>query len=156
VTRPEDSARSYERSFKSVRTILSLFAFMSALNAATVVFFCWRVTLDDARPSVARLRLVGARRAVLGSGAAAVLLPVVVVSALIGAPIGLALGAHLSGFTNDLVKLTQLGVEARAPLLVPALGGAVAALAVFAVALGSSVRTFTKVTVIDAVLGGRR
>jgi len=155
VSRPGDSALSYERSFKSVRTILALFAFMSALVAATVVFFCWRVTLDDARPSVARLRLVGARPLVLAAGAAMVLLPITALSAMIGAPIGLLLGAHLGGFTNNLVKLTQLAVEPHTPLRVPALGGALAALIVFALALASSVRTFTKTAAIDAVLSGR-
>ncbi|MET0143540.1 MAG: FtsX-like permease family protein [Ilumatobacteraceae bacterium] len=155
VVRPQDSASSYERSFKSVRTILSLFAFMSALVAASVVFFCWRVTLDDARPSISRLRLVGAHHGALSAGAAMVLLPIVALSTAIGTPIGLVLGANLSGFTNDLVKLTQLAVESHAPMRGPALGGALVAIAVFAIALASSVRTITKIPVIDAVVTGR-
>ncbi|HEX8743504.1 MAG TPA: ABC transporter permease [Thermoleophilaceae bacterium] len=156
VVKPEEATASYEEAFASVRSILSLFSMLAIVIAASVVFFTWRMTLNDARANVARLRLVGASPRTLAGGAALVLVPLIAVSAAIGAPLGVAFGAQASSFTNDLVSLTQLAVEPETPVLMPVMGGIAAAGAIFLVALADSVRNFTKVAPIDATFAFRR
>lgn len=155
VVRPDETTASYNRAFSSVRNLLMIFVAVSIMASAAIVFFCWRVTLEDSRPHFARLRLSGAtsRHLALGSGLA--LGGVFIISAVVGTGLGLMLGASLSRFTEDLIRLTQLSAEIEQPVASATVGGLLAGAVVFTAAWASSLSSFIRMPVIEAV-GGRR
>lgn len=155
VVSPGATATSYERAFSSVRGLLNVFVAIAALASGAILFFCWRLALEDARAHIARLRLVGASLRHLAAGSGLVLAAIFAVSLLLGAPLGLLLGWSLTGFTRELVTLTQLAGTPGVPIVGPVLGALAAGVVVFLAAWGSSLASFVRMPVIEAV-GGRR
>jgi len=152
---PAIAAASYQATYASIRSILGIFALIGVLTAGAVLFLCWRLQLEDERPNVARFRLYGAGTATLALGSGLVLAAFVAVAAAVGVPLGLGLGVSLADFSKQLVQLTQLSGVPSTPLLEPALGGAAAALAILVAVWASTVFSFRRNPVIEAVSGRR-
>lgn len=153
VVAPADTAASNVRAFEPIRNLLRLFVAIVVLAAAATLFLSWRVALDDARAQLAGLRLSGARMAHLGGGATAVLALVLAASVALGAPAGILLGAALSGFTRDMVSLSQLSASPELPVVEPLLQALAVTTLAFVCALWASLMTIRRLTVIEAVVG---
>lgn len=155
VVTPSQALASYKSSFAPTRNLLDIFVTIAVLAAGAILFFTWRLTLEDAREQLARLRLCGARLSHLAGGATVVLGAIFLCSVLIGAPLGVLLGSSLNGFSRTLVGLTQLAGSPGTPVLAP-LGQAIGlSLLIFLFALAVSLRTVRRMTVIEAVVGRR-
>ena len=153
VKDPQDLLSGYRKSFQTFLTILSMFAVIAVLTAGVVLFLTWRLALDDARPALARMRLTGVRTSHLMLGSAAVMLPILLVSYVIGVVLGVVVGGNLGSFTRQITDLSQQAVTPGTPWQLPALGALVAVILMFAAAWVSGVRRFTKVQAIEAVSG---
>lgn len=155
VVPPGETTRSYQNAFAPTRNLLNIFVGIAVLAAGAILFFSWRLTLEDARESLARLRLCGARTSHLALGSALVLGGVFVASLLIGGPLGIALGYSLSDFSRTLVALTQLAASPGTPIAKPLTEAAAASLLIFLAALVVSIVSIRRMPVIEAVAGRR-
>lgn len=155
VVRPAEATRSYQNAFAPTRNLLNIFVSVAVLAAGAILFFSWRLTLEDARESLARLRLCGARTSHLVLGSALVLSAVFLAGALIGGPLGILLGYSLSDFSRTLVGLTQLAASPGTPVVRPLTEAVVAGLLIFLVALAVSIVSIQRMPVIEAVVGRR-
>jgi putative ABC transport system permease protein len=153
VKDPRDLLSGYRKSFQTFLTILSMFAVIAVLTAGVVLFLTWRLALDDARPALARMRLTGVRTAHLMAGSAAVMVPILLVSYVIGVVLGVVVGGNLGSFTRQITDLSQQAVTPGTPWELPALGALVAVVLMFLAAWVSGVRRFTRVEAIEAVSG---
>ncbi len=153
---PNSTADPYQTSFASVRSLLSVFAVIGVLSAAAVLFLCWRLQIEDERTNIARFRLYGVALWQLALGSGVVLLAFMVVSAGFGLALGIGIGSGLRDFESQLIELTQLAGQTTTPVLAPVLGGLGASLAIFAIAWASSLYSFMRVPVIEAVSGRRQ
>ncbi|HKO36980.1 MAG TPA: FtsX-like permease family protein [Solirubrobacterales bacterium] len=122
VVPPDQVNSSYTKSFASIQNLLNLLTLVVVLVAGSVVFFSWRLTIEEERSSLTRLRLLGVTRVHLLAAAAILVAPWLVVSMALGVPLGLLLGSQLSDFSVRLVELTQLAAEPGLPVWRPALG----------------------------------
>ena len=143
-----------ETSFAEIRQILLMTGMMGLITAAAVLFVCWRLTIEDERDNIARLRLVGIRPAALAAGAAVVFGSVTVLAIIVGIPVGLLGAGVMVSFARQVVHLTGLAAAPTAPApLLPALAGLTAGLVVGALAWLSGLRSFLRVPPITAVRG---
>ncbi|WP_326797790.1 ABC transporter permease [Streptomyces sp. NBC_01808] len=156
VKHPEDLLSGYSKTFQTSVTILALFAVIAVLTAAVVLFLTWRLALDDARSTLARMRLFGVRTRHLMLGSAAVMVPLLLGTYVVGAALGVWVGTLLSSFTEQITNLTGQAVTPGVPWQVPVAGAFAAAVVMFAVAWLSGVRRFTAITAIEAVTGRDR
>jgi putative ABC transport system permease protein len=156
VVPPDQIGDSYAKSFESVRNLLNLLTLIVVLVAGAVVFFSWRLTIEEERSSLARLRLVGVTRSNIVAAAAILVAPWLVVSMLVGVPLGLLLGSALSGFSDRLVELTQLAAKPGLPFWRPALGAFLNAQLMFGVATIGAVVSLTRMPVIEGITGRAR
>ncbi len=141
-----------ESSFAEIRQILLMTGMVGLITAGAVLFVCWRLTIEDERDNIARLRLIGVRPAALATGAAAVFGAVTALAILVGVPIGLLGAGVMVSFARTVVHLTGLAAAPAAPApLWPAAAGLGAGLGVSALAWGSGLRSFLKVPPISAV-----
>ncbi|MEC4015034.1 FtsX-like permease family protein [Streptomyces sp. H27-D2] len=153
IKHPGDLLSGYSKTFRTSLTILGMFAVIAVLTAAVVLFLTWRLALDDARKTLARMRLFGVRTKHLMLGSAAVMVPLLLGTYVIGAGLGVFVGTLLGSFTQQITDLTQQAVTPGLPWQWPVAGAFVAAVLMFAVAWLSGVRRFTKITAIEAVTG---
>jgi putative ABC transport system permease protein len=153
VMSPGELFSGYNRQFTTALTILATFAVIAVLTSAVVLFLAWRLALNDARPMLARMRLFGVRTRDLMLGSAVVMVPVLLVSYVIGAALGLAVGTRMSSFTRQITELTQQAVVPGTSWQTPALGALAAAVLMFGAAWLSGLRRFTRITPIEAVTG---
>jgi putative ABC transport system permease protein len=153
VVPPDQVGSSYAKSFESVRNLLNLLTLIVVLVAGAIVFFSWRLTIEEERSSLARLRLVGVTRSNMLAAAAILVAPWLAISMLVGAPLGLLLGAGLSGFSDRLVELTQLAAEPGTPIWRPILGAFLNAQLMFGVATIGAVVALTRMPVIEGITG---
>lgn len=141
-------------SFAEVRQIMLVVGGLGVLTAATVLFVCWRLLIEDERDTIARLRLIGAKPKSLAVGAGLLFLVLTAVAIVIGVPLGWAAAAGLTSFARKVVSLTGLAASPQAPgFLVPALVGAVTGLVMTAASWAFGLRSFLKVPAIEAVRG---
>ena len=124
IVRPDHMTDGWAKSFRSLRSLLAVFALLALLTSAGVLYFAWRLTVEEERLNVARLCLVGASKRHLAVAATLIAIPALCICLLVGAPLGLALGASLSGFTDRLVTLAQLAAHPRTPIVKPVLATA--------------------------------
>lgn len=155
VANPDHTTASYQKAFEPTRNLLNIFVAVAVLAAGAILFFCWRLALEDAREQLARLRLCGARIRDLALAASLVMGGVFLISVLIGGPLGILIGASLSSFTRTLITLTQLAASPGVPVVEPLSRAIVISLVIFALALGSSLVTIRQMPVIEAVVGRR-
>lgn len=155
VVRPSQVSDSYQRAFEPTKNLLDIFVAVAVLAAGAILFFCWRLALEDAREELVRLRLCGARVLDLALAAAAVMAGIFALSVLVGGPIGILIGAALSSFSRTLITLTQLAASPTVPVVEPLVQSIGISLLVFAITLGSSVLAIRKMSVIEAVVGRR-
>ncbi|HMI80894.1 MAG TPA: FtsX-like permease family protein [Solirubrobacterales bacterium] len=155
VVPPDEVLRSYSNSFAPTRNLLDIFVAIAVFAAGGILFFSWRLTLEDARESLARLRLCGARTAQIALASALVLGGVFVLSALIGGPLGILLGHSLANFSRTLVALTQLAAAPGTPIAEPLAGAVGVSALIFLAALAVSVVSIRRMPVIEAVAGRR-
>ncbi|TVL91486.1 FtsX-like permease family protein [Streptomyces sp. SAJ15] len=153
VKRPDELLSGYGKTFRTSLTILGMFAAIAVLTAAVVLFLTWRLALDDARTTLARLRLLGVRTGHLMVGSAMVMVPLLLGTYVIGAALGIWVGSLLGSFTRQITDLTQQAVTPGLPWQWPAAGAFVATVVMFAAAWLSGVRRFTRITPIEAVTG---
>jgi putative ABC transport system permease protein len=156
VVPPDQTASSYAKSFESVRSLLNLLTLIVVLVAGAVVFFSWRLTIEEERSSLARLRLVGMTRANLLAAAAILVAPWLIVSMALGVPLGMLLGSQLSGFSMRLVELTQLAAEPGLPVWRPILGAFLNAQLMFGVATIAAVLSLARMPVVEGITGRAR
>jgi putative ABC transport system permease protein len=155
VIPPSQANDSYQRAFEPTQNLLDIFVAVAVLAAGAILFFCWRLALEDAREELVRLRLCGARVLDLALAAAAVMAGIFAISVLVGGPIGILIGAALSSFTHTLITLTQLAANPGVPVVEPLTQSIGISLLVFAITLGSSVLAIRQMSVIEAVVGRR-
>jgi putative ABC transport system permease protein len=155
---PDQVGDSYAKSFESIRNLLNLLTLVVVLVAGAIVFFSWRLTIEEERSSLARLRLVGVTRSNMLAAAAILVAPWLLISMLVGVPLGLLLGSALSGFSTRLVELTQLAAEPGLPIWRPVLGAFLNAQLMFGVATIGAVVSLARMPVIEGITGraGRR
>lgn len=139
--------------FQTPRNILLLFAIIAVLTAGAVLFVTWRLALEDARPMLARMRLLGVRTRSLAFGSALAMVPLLVVTYVVGAALGVLLGIRMSSFTSTITVLTQQAVTPGVPWVMPVIEAFGAAVLMFAVAWAAGIRRFVTITAIDAVTG---
>lgn len=156
VVTPDQAASSYTKSFESVRNLLNLLTLIIVLVAGSVVFFSWRLTIEEERSSLAGLRLVGVTRINLLAAAAILVAPWLIISMVLGIPLGLLLGSQLSGFSMRLVELTQLAAEPGLPVWRPILGAFLNAQLMFGAATIAAVLSLTRTPVIEGISGRAR
>ena len=156
VKDPADVLSGYNKTFSTSLTILGMFAAIAVLTAAVVLFLTWRLALDDARTTLARMRLVGVRTRHLMVGSALVMVPLLVGTYVVGAALGVWVGSLLGSFTKQITDLTQQAVTPGLPWQWPVVGSLVAAVVMFAAAWLSGIRRFTRITAIEAVTGRDR
>jgi ABC-type antimicrobial peptide transport system permease subunit len=141
-----------ESSFAEIRQILLMTGMMGLITAGAVLFVCWRLTIEDERDNIARLRLIGVRPSALAAGAAVVFGGVTVLALLVGIPLGLLGAGAMASFSRTVVNLTGLAASPAPPApLWPALAGLAAGLGVSALAWASGLRSFLRVPPISAV-----
>jgi putative ABC transport system permease protein len=153
VMAPASLFSDNSRTFQTPRTILLLFAVIAVLTAGVVLFVTWRLALEDARPMLARMRLVGVRTRSLALGSALAMLPLLLVTYVTGAALGVLLGIRMSSFTAQITILTQQAITPGIPWVRPAVEAFVAALVMFGAAWALGIRRFVKISAIDAVTG---
>ncbi|MFE2674836.1 ABC transporter permease [Streptomyces hygroscopicus] len=156
VKHPGDLLSGYSKTFRTSLTILGMFAAIAVLTAAVVLFLTWRLALDDARATLARLRLMGVRTGHLMAGSAMVMVPLLLGTYVIGAALGIWVGSLLGSFTRQITDLTQQAVTPGLPWQWPVAGAFAAAVVMFLAAWLSGVRRFTRITPIEAVTGRDR
>ena len=150
----DDVIRPEHASFALVRQILAIVATVGLLTAATVLFVCWRLLIEDERDTIARLRLIGARPRTLAVGAGRLFAGLTLVAVAIGVPLGLLAASGMTLFARQVVNLTGLAASPQPPgLLVPALAGVVAAVVMVIFAWLTGLRAFLRVPPIEAVRG---
>lgn len=155
VVPPDEVLQSYSNSFAPTRNLLDIFVGIAVLAAGGILFFSWRLTLEDARESLARLRLCGARTGHVALASALVLGGIFILSALIGGPLGILLGYSLSDFSRTLVALTQLAAAPGTPIAEPLAGAIAVSALIFLAALVVSIVSIRRMPVIEAVAGRR-
>jgi putative ABC transport system permease protein len=128
VMRPSELFSGYNKQFQTSLTILAMFAVIAVLTSAVVLFLAWRLALNDARPMLARMRLFGVRTRDLMLGSAVVMVPVLLLSYVVGALLGVLVGIQMSSFTRQITELTQQAVTPGTPWQMPVLGALAAAL----------------------------
>ncbi|WP_399081998.1 ABC transporter permease [Streptomyces sp. BBFR2] len=153
VMRPAELFSGYQKQFQTSQTILAMFAVIAVLTSAVVLFLAWRLALNDARPMLARMRLFGVRTRDLMLGSAVVMVPVLLGSYVVGAALGVLVGARMSSFTKQITELTQQAVTPGVPWQMPVLGAFAAAVVMFGAAWLSGLRRFMKITPVEAVSG---
>ncbi|MGW6533319.1 ABC transporter permease [Streptomyces venezuelae] len=153
VKEPSEVLSGYSKTFRTSLTILGMFAAIAVITAGVVLFLTWRLALDDARTTLARMRLFGVRTRHLTLGSAAVMVPLLLGTYVVGAGLGIWVGTMLSAFTKQITDLTQQAVTPGLPWQWPVVGSFVAVVVMFALAWLSGVRRFTKITAIEAVTG---
>jgi putative ABC transport system permease protein len=153
VVAPSALFADYNSTFQTPRTILLLFALIAVITAGAVLFVTWRLALEDARPMLARMRLIGVRTRSLALGSAFAMIPLLLVTYVIGAALGVLTGIRMSSFTNTITVLTQQAVTPGVPWVTPVIEGFAAALVMFAIAWAAGIRRFVSITAIDAVTG---
>lgn len=152
--KPADELFSgYSRTFDTSLSILAMFAAIAIMTSSVVLFLTWRLVLTDARPILSRLKLLGVRTSDLVLGSAAVMIPILLITYVVGAAAGLLVGRQLSAFTTQITNLTQQAFNPGFPLLLPLLGALGSAVVMFGFAWASGLRRLQKVTAIDAVTG---
>ncbi|MCM6773129.1 FtsX-like permease family protein [Nocardia sp. CDC159] len=151
VKDPADLFSGFNRTFKTPLSILAMFAAISILTASVVLFLTWRLVLTDAGPILSRLRLLGARPRDLMFGSGAVMIPILLVTYVIGAAAGLLLGRRLSAFTTQITNLTQQALNPGFPWLPAVLGALGGAVVMFGFAWLSGLLRLRRVAAIDAV-----
>jgi ABC-type antimicrobial peptide transport system permease subunit len=150
----DDVIRPEHASFALVRQILAIVATVGLLTAATVLFVCWRLLIEDERDTIARLRLIGARPRTLALGAGRLFAGLTLVAVAIGVPLGLGAAAGMTLFARQVVNLTGLAASPQPPgLLAPAAAGVVAAVVMVTFAWLTGLRAFLRVPPIEAVRG---
>lgn len=150
---PGQTMDSYQRSVAPARNLLNVLVAIAVLASGAILFFSWRLALEDAREQLARLRLCGARMSHLALASAGVLGGMLALSIAIGAPLGILLGSSLGGFSKQLVQLTMLAARPGVPIAKPFIEAAGVSLVVFMAAIGVSVLTIKRMPVIEAVIG---
>jgi putative ABC transport system permease protein len=156
VVPPDEITNSYATSFESVRNLLNLLTLIVVLVAGSIVFFSWRLTIEEERSSLARLRLIGVTRGNLLAAALMLVAPLLIVSMIVGVPLGLLLGSQLSGFSVRLVELTQLATEPGLPIWRPVLGAFLNAQLMFGAATIGAVVSIVRTPVVDGITGRAR
>lgn len=140
--------------FAIIRQMLGVVGFVGILTAATVLFVCWRLLLDDERANVAKLRLngVGPRQLVLGSSL--VFAGATAACAVVGIPLGLLAARGMNTLAGTLVRVTGLaGVPKAGSLTKPVLTGLAAGVGMSALAWGAALRSFLRINAIEAIRG---
>ncbi|WP_422557850.1 FtsX-like permease family protein [Gordonia sp. (in: high G+C Gram-positive bacteria)] len=153
VTSPDSIFASYNRIFRTPLMLVSLFAAIAVLTGAVVVFLTWRLALGEARPTLSRLRLLGARTGDLVVGSGLVLVPILLVTYVVGAAIGVVLGRELSSFRQQITNFTGQAFEQPVNYALPLSGAFIAAVAMFAFAWLTGVFQLRAVAPIDAISG---
>ncbi|MFK4071119.1 FtsX-like permease family protein [Streptomyces sp. NPDC029674] len=156
IKKPSEVLSGYSKTFRTSLTILGMFAAIAVITAAVVLLLTWRLALDDARTTLARMRLIGVRTRHLMFGSAAVMVPLLLGTYVVGAGLGIWVGSMLSTFTKQITDLTQQAVTPGLPWQGPVIGSFIAVVVMFAVAWLSGVRRFTKISAIEAVTGRDR
>jgi putative ABC transport system permease protein len=156
VVPPDEITNSYATSFESVRNLLNLLTLIVVLVAGSIVFFSWRLTIEEERSSLARLRLIGVTRGNLLAAALMLVAPLLIVSMLVGVPLGLLLGSELSSFSVRLVELTQLATEPGLPVWRPVLGAFLNAQLMFGAATIGAVISIVRTPVVEGITGRAR
>ncbi|MGV9674995.1 FtsX-like permease family protein [Nocardia sp. NPDC003482] len=151
VKDPADLFSGFNRTFKTPLSILAMFAAIAILTASVVLFLTWRLVLTDAGPILSRLRLLGARPRDLMLGSGAVMIPILLVTYVVGAAAGLVLGRRLSAFTTQITNLTQQALNPGFPWLPAVVGAFGGAIVMFGVAWLSGLLRLRRVAAIDAV-----
>lgn len=140
------------RSLRVVQAMLYVAGLVGLLSAATVVFVCWRLLLENERASIARFRLTGATPAQLAGGAGLVLLAATVAFGAVGVLAGILCERLLRGVTGQLIGFTGLAAVPRpSDLGRPALAGLVGAIAMSGAAWLAAVRAFVRSSALEAV-----
>lgn len=155
VVAPSQVTASYQKAFMPTQNLLDIFVAVAVFAAGAILFFCWRLALEDAREQLARLRLCGAQIKQLALAAVVVMGGVFVISVLVGGPVGILLGVSLSGFARTLITLTQLAAAPATPIVQPLTRAIVLSLVIFGLSLGTSLLTIWRLPVIEAVVGRR-
>lgn len=140
------------RSLPVVQALLDVAGLIGLLSAATVVFVCWRLLLEDERASIARFRVAGATPVQLGSGAGVVLFAATLACCALGIPAGLAAERLLRSVTAELIGFTGLAAVPTAHGFErPAAAGLLGALAIAGAAWLATIRAFARIPAIEAV-----
>ena len=153
VTTPDRVFGSYDRMFRTPLMLVSMFATIAVVTGAMVVFLTWRLALSDARPILSRVRLLGVRSRDLVLGTGLVLIPILLITYVIGAAAGIALGNSLDTFRSQLTTITGQAFQQPPNLLVPLIGAFIVATAMFAAAWLSGLLQLRRVSAIDALTG---
>ncbi len=153
VVAPDQLLSGYNRVFQTSLSILALYAGIAILTSSVVLFLTWRLVLTDAGPVLARLKLLGSRTRILAQGSALVMVPILLITYVIGTVAGLLLGRNLAAFTNQITNMTGQALNPGFPWVLPALGSFAGAAIMFAVAWLSGIQRLRRTAAIDAVTG---
>jgi putative ABC transport system permease protein len=153
VLAPNRIFASYARIYRTPLLLVAMFGAIALLAGGVVLVLTWRLALADARPILSRLRLLGARSSDLLLGSGLVLLPVLLACYAMGAAAGCLIGRSLTSFQSQIVNFTGQAFDPSSSLLLPLLGGLVAAVALFSFAWLTGIWQLRRVTAIDAIVG---
>lgn len=150
---PDEIFAPYSRVFRTPLLLVWMFLLVGLLTGAVVTFLTWRLALADARPVLARLRLIGVRTSDLVLGSGLVMIPMLLCSYVFGAALGVAIGRGLDSIGAQIANFTQQALDSRTGLAIPLAGGFATAVAMFGFAWLSGILGLRRVTAIDAVTG---
>jgi len=153
VVAPNRIFASYGRIYRTPLTLVTMFAALTLLLGAVVLFLTWRLVLAEARPILSRLRLLGVRHGDLLLGSGLVLLPVLLVSYAVGATAGCLVGSALSSFREQITNFTGQAFDPSLDLTAPLLGALAAAVSMFGFAWLTGLWQLRRATAIDAIAG---
>lgn len=153
VTAPDRVFAGYNRIYRTPLMLVTLFVVIAVLTGSVVVFLTWRLALAEARPMLSRMRLLGVRTVELMLGSGLLLVPVVLLTYLVGAAAGVLLGRSLTSFRSQLTNFTGQAFEPALNLSLPLIGAFLAATTMFGFAWLTSLRQLRRMTAIDAITG---
>lgn len=137
-----------------VRSVFALVGVAGFLVAGAVLLVCWRMLLDDDRPTLARLRLVGAKPRDLAVGSGVVFGLAALLCAAIGIPLGFLIAKGLDPLSQEVVSLSGLaGVVDSGFRVGPAVLGLAGVLLLCGVAWATGVRSLLRVSPVEGFRG---
>ncbi|HEX6601520.1 MAG TPA: hypothetical protein VF030_02665, partial [Solirubrobacterales bacterium] len=148
---PGVSTRADEASLLAIRGVLIAVALLGVAAGALVVFVSWRLMLEDERRNISRFLLNGATVSDLAIGSGLVILAATLGCAVTGAILGALASEAVRDVTEQLAGFTGLAAVPESNFsAMPLLAGFFAGLAMSGIAWLFSLRTISKVPIIDA------
>jgi putative ABC transport system permease protein len=153
VVAPRDVFASYARIYRTPLLMVSMLGQIGLLVGSLVLFLTWRLALEDARPILSRMRLLGVRFRDLALGSALVLVPALLVSYALGTVAGLLVGRSLSGVREQILNFTGQAFAPSLDVALPLAGAFAATVVMFGFAWLTGLARLRRATPIDAITG---